>query len=210
MNKILMKSSKIVKNPVGMYIRNLRFNNNLLQRELAKVLLVDTNKISTLEHGKTKLEQCHFDRLCRNFFIPEEDQNMLKRYVVETKKKKIDYTIAPLGEIVKQLRELTHYSTYDLSMAISDDRCLIASIESHSQPFKKEQLDSFISTLNLKEEDAEDVRLLNDYFEWQIKPNRQPTVNERLIATIVDGVRFKDINARRDYLYSVREKRSNL
>lgn len=201
-----MKSSKIVKNPVGMYIRNLRFNHNLLQRELAKVLLVDTNKISTLEHGKTKLEQCHFDRLCRNFYIPEEDQNMLKQYVVETKKKKIDYTTAPLGEIVKQLRELTHYSAYDLSMAISDDRCLIASIESHSQPFKKEQLDSFISTLNLKEEDAEDVRLLNDYFEWQVKPNRPPTSQEKLITAVVNGAKFKNPLERREYIYSIRDK----
>lgn len=208
MNKVLFKSAKPIYNTMGCYIRNLRLNNNLLQREIAKILHVPEDRVSKLEHGRMRLEQFSFEKMCVHFCIPEEDQKMLQPYVGENKKqKKMDYLKSNLGDYVKRLREIRHFMAYDISMAISDDRCLIGAIESHNQPFKKEEIEKFISVMKLNIVETEDLMMLNDYFEWQPKPNREATVNERLIITVMNGVRYKDTLERREYLYTVRDKR---
>lgn len=206
MTKVLMRGAKVTDYPLGIVFKNIRFNRNLLQRELGTLLNLSQSQISRIEQGKDGIEKATYDLLCRNFELTDVEKKIMERNIVSRVKRKYDPLKGNLGTLVKKIRERMDWSAYELSINISSDKCLIGAIESHNQPFKKDEIEKFIQTLQLNEDDAEELRLFNDYFEWQVKPNRLPTSQEKLITAVVKGAKFKNPLERREYIYSIRDK----
>lgn len=206
MTKVLFASAKITYKQLGIYFRNFRFNNNLTQKEFANHLNSNQTYVSKLEHGSAPLYREFYDKLCNRYYISDEDKLMLSNYVVDAKERKINPAKTNLGDHVKKIREKMDYPAYNLSLMISEDPCLIGAIESHNQPFKEDELNKFITTLNLSEIEIDTLSVLNDNFEIQIKPNREFTTKEKLLARIISGGKFKNSLERRKYIYELREQ----
>lgn len=207
MSKVLMKSMKPTDTNIGIFFRNLRFNRNLLQRELGNLIGLSQGQVSAIEHGKGGITETNYKLICEHFEITDQEKEFLKKYIVGDKPmKRFDPIKNNLGTMVKEIMNRELLFANRISKQISEDQCLIGSIQSHNQPFKKSEIEAFISIVNLSIEEAETLRRLNDYFEWQKKPNREPTAQEKLIVMVIDGAKFKTNEERREYLYDLRNK----
>ena len=204
MTKVLMRGIKPTEKTIGIFFRNLRFNRNILQREVGELLGLSQGQVSRIEHGKDGITEDVYNRIIDVFEITEEEKSMLQKHIVVKRQKTIDPLKDNLGDYVKNIIDKNNLLPYHVSKQIGKDGNLIGSIIAHNQPFRETEIEAFISTVKLNDVEAETLTRLNDYFEWQKKPNRDFTSQEKLIVSVVNGAKFKTPEERRKYIYSVR------
>lgn len=200
MARVLFKGIKTSKHPVGNIIRNIRFNRNLLQKEFETLLDIKTGSCTRIEHGKMSIDNKLFEKMKEVFCLTEVEIKEMNPFIVEHKKKNktIDPKVYNLGTYVSELRKERNFTEFNLSIAMNADRNLIACIEGHSQPFTLEELLKLKIILNLNPLEESKLNELNDWFEFQPKPNRpfrDPELRiKNTISLIINNAGNKVVN----------------
>lgn len=175
MSRILFKGATPTQDKFGAFLRQLRYDCNLTQKQLAKVIGINATAISTIELGKSSMQQSTFDELVLQYHISDEMRDDLQQYIIPDKVKETIFNprvSLGLANYVKALRKKAKLEDYQLSLMMECPKWLIGAIESDNQPFTPVELDKFITQLNLTEQEIKELKIMNDYFEIQPKTRR--------------------------------------
>lgn len=205
-DKVLFVRSKQTYSPLGMILRRIRQNTNLLQSEMARVLeLKHPSELSKIELGG-KMDEETFEIMKREYHLEEEEIKEILPYIrpkSEKRKKKFDPIKMNLGTRVKEIYSLFGWTAFSLSKALNEASYFIGAIETHNQPFTEKQLNDFIIFFDLKDQAAEELQLLNDHFESQPK-DRQDTTTEIRVKNMIALVKPKTKEELRELVFKVR------